>query len=827
MNTPLVRVEEVFFRVLALPEGQRREALAELCGTDARLRAEVESLLAHEPGSDDFLNRPAMVLSGSALDPDRGTLVDDAVGTSVGPWRIERRIASGGMGSVYLGVRTDGQFQQQVAIKVVKRGMDSEDVLRRFVQERRTLGALDHPNIARLLDAGVTPDGRPALVMEYVPGTPISDYCDERKLGIEQRLRLFRTVCEAVRAAHRVLVVHRDLKPGNILVTPEGVPKLLDFGIAKLLGEEPADARTIAAERRLTPEYASPEQVAGRPLTTATDVYSLGVILYELLTGRRPYKLSTRSAGEMERVIGHQTPPPPSEAPTRAPEREQSDTARLRQTTPRRLRRALAGDLDNIVLMAMRKEPERRYQSVEQLAGDVDRYLAGLPVIARPDTLGYRTNKFLRRHAMGVSVTAAVAVLGVVALGAVAWQSLVAREQSRVAREQRDAAYLARDQSEQVVEFLRRMLLAADPANEGPEATIRAVLDHTALTIESELQAQPLVRAAVQSTIGQAYLALGLVEEASRHLESAFHTRLGLLGPEHHDVAEARLDLARLRYEQGRYTDAETLLRESLSAHEALRGRENFDTARVMNDLGAVLRAQGRLEEAEELHRRALSIRTQENGAESLLVAESLNNLAGVLAERGDLTGAVESARRALEIRRKLYPPKHPLVYQSVSNLGVMVGRSGEYAGAEALLREALDLERQVLDEDHPDIARTLSSLGAMVLFQSRPAEAEPMFREALRIREAVMPEGTQPVAIARVNLGRCLRAMGNDAEAADMLYRGLAGLRDAGGSIPANQQPGLDELVALLERLGKPVEAAEARRWAPADALRPASAGR
>jgi serine/threonine-protein kinase len=795
--------------VVALPESDRGRALAEVCGSDTRLRREVESLLAHEPGADDFLNRPALVLAGSALDPDTGAPADDAVGTSVGPWRIERRIASGGMGSVYLAVRSDGQFRQQVAIKVVKRGMDSEEVLRRFAQERRTLGALDHPNIARLLDAGVTADGRPALVMEYVPGTPISEYCDEHRLGIDERLRLFRTVCEAVRAAHRVLVVHRDLKPGNILVTPEGVPKLLDFGIAKLLAEDSGDAHTIAAERRLTPEYASPEQVAGRPLTTATDVYSLGVILYELLTGRRPYKLSTRSAGELERVIGHQTPPPPSEAPTRAPDSPQEDTARLRQTTPRRLRRALAGDLDNIVLMAMRKEPERRYQSVEQLAMDIDRHLGGLPVIARPDTLGYRTTKFLRRHAVGMSLTAAIALLGVTAVGAVAWQSLVARGQ-------RDAAYLARDQSEQVVDFLRRMLLAADPANEGPDATIRAVLDHTALTVESELQSQPLVRAAVQGTIGQAYLALGLVPEASHHLESAFDTRMKLLGPDHHDVAESRLDLARLRYEQQRYTEAETLLRESLGAHEILRGRENFDTARVMNDRGAVLRAEGRLDEAEELHRKALAIRTHENGPESLLVAESLNNLAGVLAEKGDLPTAVETSRRALEIRRKLYPPKHPLVFQSLSNLGVMVGRTGDYAGAERLLREAVDLERQVLDENHPDLARSLSSLAGMIFLQSRPREAETLYREALRIREAVMPADSTPLATSRISLGRCLVALGKDTEAADLMYRALAAVRDPTGTVPASQKPALDELTALLDRLGRTKEAAEVRDWAP-----------
>lgn len=807
----LRRIEEVYHGVAALPSGERSSRLEALCAGDTELRAEVEALLRHESSVGDFLEQPAVALQGAALDGAGAT--DEMLGASLGPWKIERRIASGGMGTVYLGARADGQYQQQVAVKVVKRGMDSEELLKRFRRERRTLAALNHPNIARLLDGGIAPDGRPYLVMEYVPGEPIDDYCDRRKLTLDERLRLFRVVCDAVLAAHRNLVVHRDLKPGNILVTEDGTPKLLDFGIAKLVGGVDA-TRTIAAERRMTPEYASPEQAAGLPLSTATDVYSLGVILYELLCGRLPYRFLTKTSAEIERVIRVQPPTPPSGTGTRAAWGAVAETApedadraaRNRQSTTVRLRRALRGDLDNIVLTALRKEPERRYASVEQLGADIDRYLSGMPVLARPDTFRYRTGKFIRRHTLAVALSACIALVMVAAVAGIAWQG-------QVAARQRDAAYLARDQAEEVVKFLRAMLASADPA-EGRSVTVRAVLDRTARAIEGELAGQPLVQAAVRSTIGHSYIALGLLEEAEKHLRAAYDQRLAILGPDHHDMAESKIDLGGLLYAQGRYEEAESLLQEALQMHRRQRGRDNPDTGRVLNDLGAVQRALGKIDEAEASHREALRIRRRAHGDESLQVAESINNIAGVRSARDDHAGAIEASTEALRLRRLLLPPEHPLVFQSISNLAVMEARAGHVERATELMAEAAAIGERAVGADHLDVGRTLSSLGGMRMILGRWAEAEEDLRRATEILDATLPPGHATREGARVNLGRCLIRLDRGAEAAGLLSGALEAMRGEDGKVPAGMEPALDDLIGLYEARGESARAAEVRGW-------------
>ncbi len=807
----LKRIEEVFFSVATLPPEKRAVRLDALCAGDAELRTEVGALLQHESRVAGFLEEPAVALSGSGLDP--GSVADELIGVALGPWKIERQIASGGMGTVYLGSRADGQYQQQVAIKVVKRGMDSEELLKRFRRERRTLAALNHPNIARLLDGGLAPDGRPYLVMEYVPGLPIDVYCDRKRLNLEERLRVFRVVCEAVRAAHRNLVVHRDLKPGNILVTEDGTPKLLDFGIAKLVGG-PDATRTLDTERRLTPEYASPEQAAGLPLTTATDVYSLGVILYQLLCGRLPYRFHTKTSGEIERVIRNQPPTPPSGTGTRLPwgttaEIEPADlerTAENRQSTSARLRRALRGDLDNIVLMALRKEPERRYPSVEQLDSDIERYLTGLPVFARPDTFRYRTGKFIRRHSLAVALSAGAALVLLLAVAAITWQG-------QVAVRQRNAAYLARDQAEQVVEFLRRMLASADPA-EGRNVTVRTILDRTAIAIEGDLANQPLVQATVRSAIGHSYIALGLLDEAEKHIRAAYEQRLAILGPDHHDMAESKIDLGELLYVQGKYDESETLLLDALEMHRRQRGLDNPDTGRVLNDLGAVQRARGKIDEAEASHKEALRIRRLAYGDESLPVAESLNNIAGVLSARNDAPGAIEACEEGLRLRRKLLSPEHPLVFQSLSNLAVMQGRAGRLEQAEQLLVEAAALGERALGVAHLDVGRTLSSLGGVRMLLGKWTDAEADLRRAVEILDASLAPGHHSREAARANLGRCLIRLDRNDEAATLLAGALEALKGSDGKVPRGQIPALDDLIALYEELGDRERADAARAW-------------
>jgi eukaryotic-like serine/threonine-protein kinase len=771
--------ERIYFDVVGLGGDERGAALDRLCAGDAGLRSEVESLLSHAPGAEAFLEEPALgtdfrLLTGLESAPDLMT------GKLVDRYRIEGKIASGGMGSVYLARRDDGEFQQQVAVKLVKRGMDSDEIVRRFRAERRTLAALDHPNIARLIDGGMTPEGQPYLVMEYVPGSPIDEYCDGRALDTHARLRLFLSVCDAVGYAHQNLVVHRDIKPGNILVTPEGVPKLLDFGIAKVLDQaSPADV-TIAEERRLTPEYASPEQVAGQPITTASDVYSLGVVLYELLTGHRPYQFRSRSTAELERVICGQEPLLPSTAVRRTQTRLRTngaeegaatpgDVSRVREGSPERLRRRLRGDLDTIVMMALRKEPSRRYASVEALATDIRRYLADLPVHARRETPAYLVGKFVKRNAAAVGV--GVAVFGLVLGGLF------------MIKHQRDEAYAARDQAERIADFMQQVLGAADAGNAnaiGTELRVRDILESAAQRAETAFPDNPRVLASVKSTIGRAYLGLGMDDKAEGHIRAALELRERTLAEGHHDLAESKIDLAHLHYKRAEYGQAEALLRAALATHQALRGRENADTARVWNDLGAVLRSSGKMEEAEAAHRRALKVRLELAAGDATKledVAESYNNIAAVLAARGDLDGAVAAQEEALRIRRQRLDARHPMVVQAVGNLAVMKATRARAVGdqpllreAIALMREACELEAQVLGVDHPEHARSVSSLAAMYAAAGDLESAVTHMREAVRLHGLSTSPENLGAWSSQAQLARLLIQAGSPAEARALL---------------------------------------------------------
>lgn len=430
------KLRRLFESALERDPAQRASYLEEVCAADSELRGQIEALLKSHEEEDDFLEAVAV-----PLDLLSGDYSEFAEGDFIGPYCVLREIGHGGMGTVFLAARADDQYSKQVAIKVVKRGMDSTEIVNRFKQERQILANLEHPNIARLLDGGTTDSGLPYLVMEYVDGTAIDDYCDTRKLSTLERLNLFRVICAAVHYAHQNLVVHRDLKTSNILVTADGVPKLLDFGISKVLDSAVVGA-TATVLRVMTPEYASPEQARGGPVTTATDCYSLGVILYELLTGHRPYRVDRLSLVEMERVICESQPRKPSTAVSRNEEIITGDGAVLitpqlvseaRADTPDRLQKRLTGDLDNIVLMALQKEPARRYASVQQFSEDIRRHLEGMPVSARKDTLGYRAGKFVRRHKTG---TAAAVLTLLILLGGI----IATTREARIARMERERA---------------------------------------------------------------------------------------------------------------------------------------------------------------------------------------------------------------------------------------------------------------------------------------------------------------------------------------------------------------------------------------------------
>ena len=804
--------------------------LAEACRGDRELRAEVESILSSSEESPALLESPAAEAFPELFAHQGPTSL---IGERIGAYRLVSLIASGGMGAVYLAARADDQYRQNVAIKLIKRRMVTPETLRRFRRERQTLATLDHPNIARLLDGGLTPEGLPYLVMEYVDGMPIGRFCDELKLSTHKRLALFRRVCDAVMYAHQNLVVHRDLKPSNILVTSSGVPKLLDFGIAKILDpqRQQGSADPTAAQRIMTPEYASPEQIRGEPVTTAGDVYSLGVVLFELLTGHRPYRVRSRIPHEIERAICEEDPQRPSTAVRRVEEVVSSDgttqatitpemVSRTREGHPEKLRRMLAGDLDEIILMALRKEPRLRYSTVAELSDDIRRYLEGLPVVARGDAFGYRALKFVRRNKTAVAAAVIVAGSLLVGVTAIAWQSRIAVEARRLSEAEARKV-------QQVNAFLQEMLASVDPSTApGSGGTVRTVLDEATRRLESgSLDRQPAVESALRMTLGMTYLQLGLHAIAETHLTRALEIRKGFHGVEHPEVAESLDGLGRLAKSRGDYPEAERLYREALTVRQGLLGAESPESADTMNNLGVVLKTQGRLEPAREFLQGALRIRRdilaageqdvqtdpallarsrlnvatsatnlaavlknigelqraeglyraalegfrRELGQEHYRVAVCLNNLALLLMETGRDDEAEMFLREALRIRRKVFGNEHLAVATGLKNLALLLTRKGAYLAAEALYREALNLGRR-LDGNEHRLATTLNNLADLLVTLGRYDEAEPLCREALAIRRKKNPDHPRNagslLVLGRIHLGR------GDPAAAEPLLR-------------------------------------------------------
>jgi serine/threonine-protein kinase len=801
----LPRAEEILAEVLELPEAQRAAAALRLCGEDAGLAAELHSLLAHSARLGDFLEQPALgtdfVLLPAEACADEG--LDPLLGQAVGRFRIERRIASGGMGTVYLAARADEQFTQRVALKIVKRGMDTEEILARFRRERQTLAALEHPNIARLIDGGLTQGGQPFLAMEYVEGAPIDSWCAERRLDVDARLKLFLVVCAAVEHAHRNLVVHRDLKPGNILVTAEGMPKLLDFGIATVIAAEGARHVTAARERRLTPEYASPEQVLGAAVTTTSDVYSLGVILYELLAGGRPYRLATRTPEDIQRAVAETLPLAPSEALRGFEPAQAQRAAAERGTSAAQLVRRLRGDLDTIVLAALRKEPARRYPSVAELAADIRRHLQRLPVSARPDTFTYRAGKFVRRHALATALAASSLLLLLLGSAGLAWQA-------NLAAHQRDRAVLAREQAEAINKFLQDMLASVDPARSGRAVTVREVLDQAAGRLDVELTDQPLVRASLRRTIGITYLALGLYDEAERQLREALRLSREHLDPQDREVAVCMVELATLLHARHDFDSAGELLEGALAIFSRAGGEGSADVATAQSSLGAVRRAQGRTQEAEELQRRALELRRRAGGG-NVEVAESLNNLARILIDQQRAEEAQPLLEESLRIRRERLGSGHPLVAQSMDNLALLLLQRGDPLRAEPLFREALALEERLLGPDHPDVAITRRNLALLLARQGGRTEAVELLRQCVLAREKLMPPTDLRLVTTRLDLAELLVLGGHVAEGLELVESVL----DATRGLPLEQearQVALARAETIFRRGGRADRAAELR---------------
>jgi serine/threonine-protein kinase len=663
------------------------------------------------------------------------------------------------MGVVYLAERDDDAFERRVALKLIRGGPGSSEIVRRFLQERQILARLDHPGIARLLDGGSTADGRPYLVMEHVEGEPIDAFCRTRGSTVGERLELVVAICSAVDYAHRNLVVHRDLKPGNVLVAADATPKLLDFGIAKLLHSDLSGqtvAPTRAGLRVMTPDYASPEQMRGEAITTATDVYSLGVMLYELVAGRPPYELGGRALPEIARVICEHQPPPPSTA-----ERGEPPAAAGGGRFPHR---RLHSDLDAIVLKALRKEPEQRYASAEQLAADLRRHLDGLPVLARQGSLGYRASKFVRRHRLGVAAAAGFAMLLALFVTSMALQ--VARTSRALERAEGEAAKAAAVQA-----FLTETLDAADPeSNDGRQLTVQEALDRARQRLASSFAEQPEIAAAVQLQVGRLYSNLGRYDDAEPLVRQALATRRSLLPAVHADLAEALEDLGLLLGRSGRAAESEPLFREALAIRRELGGPGAPEVAENLDRMASVAFAAGDPRRAAELERAAVDVHRQGSGDREAQLVHALSSLAGFERESGDLAAAEAALREASDVLDRLHDPPLKTRGEVEMQLGTLLEAQGRYEEAELPLRKNLATQRQLFGDEHHWVALGLVRLGTVLTRQGRHDDAEGPLREGVAMLQRVLTADHPDLTAARNNLALLLGERGDLAEAAELL---------------------------------------------------------
>ena len=809
---------------------------------DPALRDRGEQLLAADAAAGDFLDDGAEARLRDGQMPPTHNAQQDAldVGARVGPYRVIHQLGRGGMGIVYRAERADGEFAQVVALKLVRRGFDGDDSTVRFRRERQILAQLDHPFIARLLDGGLHTDGRPYFAMELVEGEPITTYCDRRSLSIDARVRLFCRVCEAVQYAHGRLIVHRDLKPANIFVTATGDLKLLDFGIAKLLTDDNATETTEltgAGLRPLTPAYAAPEQVRGEPVSTATDVYTLGVILFELLTGRRPF--ATANNG-FERTSLEAEPTRPSEIAIRRDHDDDKSIdaiAQARGLIPRTLAARLAGDLDAIVLKALRREPQRRYIGAGALADDLDRFLQGRPVVARPDGRRYLAGKFVRRHRVGIAVAVSLVLSLLGGLAATAWQAR--------------AKTLEAQKAEAVKAFLISIFQGADPVQAaGREITVRQVLDEGAGRVQRDLAGQPAVQGELLTVLAGVYGELGITERAAPLTDQAFAIHERLYGADsalvatnlrqkaslalarsdadtadrfaraalekhrraygnlHQEVAEDLEQLADAARQRGRLADALAAAEESLRIRKAIYGNEHTLVAGSLNNLAVLRREQGRYEESAALYNQTIDLRRRLLGREHPLVARVVHNFAALQLFRGELEQAAVSAQEALEQFRRFYGENHPLTLTARNNLANIDRVLGRYDAADAGFRSVLDSWAKTQGTDHPDALVALASLGRIYRERGDLARAVETLRDADERWHRRMGAAPAAGAIIRRNLGGALADGGKLDEAGRLLREVIARVRAAYGTSHAEVAETLHELGQLARRRGDIAEA-------------------
>jgi len=719
--------------------------------------------------------RPSDGGSGPPSEPPTLTSQSSGSGDSVriGPYRLVQKLGEGGMGEVWQAEQTE-PLRRRVALKIIKQGMDTKQVLLRFEAERQALAMMDHPYVAKVFDAGSTPAGRPYFAMEYVQGVPITDHCDRHRLTTSERLDLFMRVCEGVQHAHHKAIIHRDLKPSNVLVCLQDakpVPKIIDFGVAKATAHRLTE-RTLFTELGVligTPEYMSPEQIAMSPIEVdmRTDVYSLGVLLYELLVGALPFEpkeLRSEGLDGIRRVLREVEPRKPSARVSTLGGERSTEAARRRRVDVAALRRQLSGDLDWITMKALEKDRARRYGSPAELAADIRRHLSHEPVLASPPSMAYRARKFVRRH----HLAAGLVMLSV--LGLIAFTATTAVQSARISREAKSKA--------RVTEFLTDLFKVSDPSEaRGDSITARELLDKGAARIRETLVDEPEVQAELMATMGTAYVGLGLYAEAEPLLTAVLETRRRVLGLEHPDTLTSMDNLANAYYFQGRYAEAETLHRETLGIRKRVLGSGHPATLTSASNLASDYSARGHYAEAEALHRETLEIERRVLGSEHPDTLTSMNNLANAYSNQGQYAEAEALHRQALEIEKRVLGADHPDTLISMNNLAHAFSSQGRYAEAEALHQETIGIRKRVLGPDHPDTLFSMNNLAHIFSSQGRYAEAEAIHHETLGIQKRLLGPDHPDTLTSMNNLAFAYYNGGRYSEA-ETLYRETLGIR-------------------------------------------------
>jgi serine/threonine protein kinase/tetratricopeptide (TPR) repeat protein len=773
------RIREVVEKALDLPADRRVAMLDDVCSSDPGLRAEVEALLASDNNAlSNFLGSPLTEGLRSSLDE-----IASPAGMQTGQvfaerFELIRKLGEGGMGQVWLAEQTV-PVRREVAIKLIRAGMYDEAVLQRFRAERQSLAIMDHPSIAKVFDAGTTPLGQPYFVMEYVPGLPITEYCDQKKLKIRDRLELFIQACEGVQHAHQKAVIHRDLKPANILVVEvdgKPVPRIIDFGLAKATTAGEQSLFTLVGHLVGTPGYMSPEQADpnSRDIDTRTDVYSLGVVLYMLLTGTRPFDTKAVDKLPLDQLIKRlreEDPPSPSNKVS-AHKETSSATAKARSTDPRQLINQLRGDLDWIALKALEKDRNRRYSTPSELAADIQHYLSHEAVLAVPPSLRYRARKFARRYRVALATATAFALVLIAAAAVSVRQGIRANREAAAAS--REAAV-----AEAVNDFLQNDLLAqaGSSAQAGlnsrpdPDLKVRTALDRAAARIAGKFAKQPEVEASIRETVGQTYRDLGLYPQARQQLEKAQELYRRMLGPDDAKRLKTLARLGRVADLQGNYEDAEALSRQAWEAQRRIIGPEHPDTLASLTSLATAYADDGKYPQAEPLLIQSLEIRRRVLGPAHPDTLSSMNNLAYCYDSEGKYAQAEELLTQTLEIRRRVQGPEHPDTLMAMHNLAlVSADWGGNYVQAEALLTQTLNIQKRVLGPEHPDTLRSMNSLASVYQKDGKYAQAEALQTQTLEIQKRVLGPEHPLTLVSMTNLASIFGGEGKrtQAEAVD-----------------------------------------------------------